>query len=99
MCKECYQCGKKVQWLAPDSRCGECTRYTPEEITGEETFSDEDDWGHDMSDHQIDVECYINLYKSVYGIKPRGVQSMSDEWLQRGIEELDKLGEENETEK
>lgn len=32
--KECYQCGKPVKWLAPDSRCG-CARITPEEIRGE----------------------------------------------------------------
>jgi len=31
----CYNCGKSVKWLAPDSRCGDCTRYTPEEIRGE----------------------------------------------------------------
>lgn len=30
----CYQCGLKVQWLAPDSRCGKCTRFTPEEVKG-----------------------------------------------------------------
>ena len=28
----CYQCDKETTWLAPDSRCGNCTRYTPEEI-------------------------------------------------------------------
>ena len=30
----CYQCDKPTTWLAPDSRCGDCTRYTPEEIRG-----------------------------------------------------------------
>jgi hypothetical protein len=30
--KECYQCGDPVMWLAPDSRCGDCTGYTPDEI-------------------------------------------------------------------
>ncbi len=33
--KECYQCEQPTTWLAPDSRCGKCTRYTPEEIRGE----------------------------------------------------------------
>lgn len=28
----CYQCLKKVGWLAPDSRCSECTRCMPEEV-------------------------------------------------------------------
>lgn len=31
----CYQCDKHVMWLAPDSRCIRCTKYTPEEIRGE----------------------------------------------------------------
>ena len=30
--KICYQCDAPVQWLAPDSRCGDCTRYTPHEL-------------------------------------------------------------------
>lgn len=30
----CYQCGKTVTWLAPDSRCGDCTRLTPDEVRG-----------------------------------------------------------------
>ena len=38
--KYCYQCNTPTTWLAPDSRCGECTRYTPEEIQG--VSSDED---------------------------------------------------------
>lgn len=32
----CYECDKLTYWLAPDSRCEDCTRYTPEEIIGEE---------------------------------------------------------------
>ena len=32
--KYCYQCDKATTWLAPDSRCGECTRLTPEEVQG-----------------------------------------------------------------
>jgi hypothetical protein len=32
--KTCYQCEKRVNWLAPDSRCGDCTGYTPDEIQG-----------------------------------------------------------------
>lgn len=39
----CYQCDKEVQWLAPDSRCGECTRWTPEEIRGEVPHEEDDD--------------------------------------------------------
>ncbi len=39
--KTCYQCEKKVAWLAPDSRCASCTRWTPEEIRGEEEYADE----------------------------------------------------------
>lgn len=30
----CYQCDKIVTWLAPDSRCGDCTRLTPDEVRG-----------------------------------------------------------------
>lgn len=30
--KTCYQCEKEVAWLAPDSRCGDCTGYTPDTI-------------------------------------------------------------------
>ncbi len=32
--KRCYQCDAEVAWLAPDSRCGDCTRLTVEEIRG-----------------------------------------------------------------
>lgn len=28
----CYQCCKPVAWLAPDSRCANCTRCAPEEL-------------------------------------------------------------------
>ncbi len=31
----CYQCDVKTTWLAPDGRCGQCTRYTPEEVRGD----------------------------------------------------------------
>jgi Zn finger protein HypA/HybF involved in hydrogenase expression len=41
--KECYQCGDPVMWLAPDSRCGDCTGYTPEEIVNGRELEDEDD--------------------------------------------------------
>ena len=30
----CYGCACRAWWLAPDSRCIECTRYTVEELTG-----------------------------------------------------------------
>lgn len=33
--KRCYQCDKAVTWLAPDSRCGDCTRMTSEEVRGD----------------------------------------------------------------
>ena len=32
----CYQCGKP-SYLFDDSRCGDCTRLTPEEVRGEAT--------------------------------------------------------------
>jgi len=28
----CYECGTFTEWLASDSRCGECTQYRPEEL-------------------------------------------------------------------
>jgi len=33
--KTCYQCDKTCGYLFPDGRCGDCTRYTPEEIKGD----------------------------------------------------------------
>lgn len=30
----CYQCDKPTEWLADDSRCGDCTRMTVEEVSG-----------------------------------------------------------------
>ena len=35
----CYQCDKDVSYLFADSRCKDCTRLTPEEVTGEPTCS------------------------------------------------------------
>ena len=32
--KTCYECGKPAKWLAPDSRCGDCTRLTADEVRG-----------------------------------------------------------------
>ena len=32
--KYCYQCDKATEGLAPDSRCVDCTRLTPEEVQG-----------------------------------------------------------------
>lgn len=32
--KTCYQCDRPVTWLAPDSRCVDCTRLTPDEVGG-----------------------------------------------------------------
>ena len=38
----CYQCDRETEWLAPDSRCSDCTRFTPEELKGEvEEYDDE----------------------------------------------------------
>ena len=37
----CYQCGTTTAWLAPDSRCGRCTNWTPEEIRGETPYRDD----------------------------------------------------------
>ena len=31
---ECYTCGKMTDWLAPDSRCGNCTESLPDNING-----------------------------------------------------------------
>ena len=44
--KTCYVCDKDTQWLDPQSRCGECSQLTPEQIRGEEplereTFNEE----------------------------------------------------------
>lgn len=33
--KQCYECEKYVSHLFEDSRCGGCTRLTPEEVRGE----------------------------------------------------------------
>lgn len=30
----CYQCDRPTAYLFPDSRCGDCTRLTPEEVAG-----------------------------------------------------------------
>lgn len=30
----CYECGKPAKWLAPDSRCGNCTQVTVDEVCG-----------------------------------------------------------------
>lgn len=35
----CYQCEKEANWLAPDGRCGKCTRHTTEEIQGYEKLA------------------------------------------------------------
>jgi hypothetical protein len=40
----CYQCEKEVNWLAPDGRCGKCTRHTPEEIQGIETSQEDEEY-------------------------------------------------------
>lgn len=38
--KNCYQCDKPVEWLAPDGRCGECTRLTPDEVADQGSSTD-----------------------------------------------------------
>ena len=40
----CYQCDKPVSYLFPDSRCGDCTRLTPDQIRGDEPIEDEDEY-------------------------------------------------------
>lgn len=40
--KTCYQCEEETEWLAPDSRCGQCTRLTPEQVKGEQPINEED---------------------------------------------------------
>lgn len=40
--KNCYQCDRETAWLAPDSRCTDCTRMTPEEVRGEYQPEEED---------------------------------------------------------
>lgn len=32
--KECYQCDKPVPYLFGDSRCSDCTRLSPRQVTG-----------------------------------------------------------------
>lgn len=51
--KSCYQCDKEVQWLSPDSRCGDCTRLTPEQVRGEEPMPEE---------AEQELENFINKY-------------------------------------
>ena len=41
--QECYECERKVNYLFPDSRCGDCTRVTPEELRGDPTDDDRRD--------------------------------------------------------
>lgn len=70
--KECYQCGKEVQWLAPDSRCSDCTRLTPEQITGEEPMPGDLEevleaflkkYGLVEEDLEEDMSIFIGQYK------------------------------------
>lgn len=51
----------------------------------------------DLTPLQINQECYFNLYKSVYGFKPRGILT-EDQWndvdfLDGEIDKLAKMGE------
>ena len=32
----CYECECETEWLAPDSRCIDCTRLTPDEVKGDD---------------------------------------------------------------
>lgn len=41
--RSCYQCGKETTYLFADSRCGECTRLTPEEVRGDIIDEEGDD--------------------------------------------------------
>lgn len=38
---KCYQCEEEVNWLAPDSRCKNCTHLTPEQVMGEQPIEEE----------------------------------------------------------
>lgn len=38
---KCYQCDKESEILFDDSRCGDCTAMTPEEVRGEIAIYDE----------------------------------------------------------
>lgn len=41
----CYQCDEEVNYLFADSRCGDCTRLTPEELRGEEEYDCDEELG------------------------------------------------------
>lgn len=43
----CYQCEKEVEYLFEDSRCGECTSLTPEEVRGEVPRHDDNNSGEE----------------------------------------------------
>ena len=47
----CYNCEAEVNWLADDSRCGDCTRLTEGEIVGvadeSEAYDPDYDYGED----------------------------------------------------
>jgi hypothetical protein len=46
-----------------------------------------------VTDRQADIECYINMYKSGHGVKPKGLelQSWTVKQLRAGIEVLNKM--------
>lgn len=48
-----------------------------------------------MGTKQDDIECYVNLYKSVHGVKPKALdlQSWTTTELQEGIRVLSRMGE------
>ena len=73
MTKSCYQCDKEVNWLAPDSRCGDCTRWTPEQVRGEEPAPEEaenllygmiEKYGFIIVIESIDLYVYTSQFKN-----------------------------------
>lgn len=66
----CYQCDEVTTWLAPDSRCKNCTRMTPEEIQGCETVEPELEDEQELNftpDHDWVVHCKVETYDVYIG--------------------------------
>jgi hypothetical protein len=49
----------------------------------------------DLTDKQMNIECYHNMYKSMYGIRPRHIDfdSMTIEDLDLAIDELEAVSQ------
>jgi hypothetical protein len=48
-----------------------------------------------LTDKQMNIECYHNIYKSIYGVRPRHIDfdALSIEDLDLAIDDLDKIQE------